>query len=407
MQQFNNLTIYIMSEFSNTAEKRVNDLFKFMTGLIDGKKGADLVKKYNLITENYIPADILSVFDMLFDAKVDLNEMKTASNKLFNILYKTLNSYPDIKAKDNSFIDLLRKDNEIALKKLLDTRQFIKKINKKVDIDSINELKNRFTELEKFTLHYTVKENVLFPVLESKWTDHQCVKLMWSFHDDIRKNFKKSIEILKAKQFDLKDFNKYSSKLFFNINTIKFREEKILFPIMIETLKNSVLKKMLDETIEMGLPFVKISKTKETEKNDTSYKNNLVEFETGKVSIEQIELIFNHLPIDITYVDENDEVRFFSNPPHRIFPRTAAIVGRKVHNCHPPESVHIVEQIVESFKSGEKSVASFWIQMGPKYVLIQYFAVRNKEGQYKGTLEVSQEISEIQKIKGNKRLLDW
>ena len=396
-----------MSEFSNTAEKRVNDLFKFMTGLIDGKKGADLVKKYNLITENYIPADILSVFDMLFDAKVDLNEMKTASNKLFNILYKTLNSYPDIKAKDNSFIDLLRKDNEIALKKLLDTRQFIKKINKKVDIDSINELKNRFTELEKFTLHYTVKENVLFPVLESKWTDHQCVKLMWSFHDDIRKNFKKTIEILKAKQFDLKDFNKYSSKLFFNINTIKFREEKILFPIMIETLKNSVLKKMLDETIEMGLPFVKISKTKETEKNDTSYKNNLVEFETGKVSIEQIELIFNHLPIDITYVDENDEVRFFSNPPHRIFPRTAAIVGRKVHNCHPPESVHIVEQIVESFKSGEKSVASFWIQMGPKYVLIQYFAVRNKEGQYKGTLEVSQEISEIQKIKGNKRLLDW
>ena len=396
-----------MSEFSNTAEKRVDNLLQFMTGLINGKKGADLVKKYNLITENYIPADILSVFDKLFDADINIEDMKTASNKLFNILYKALNSYPDIKAKDNSFIDLLRKDNELALKKLLDTRQFIKKINKNIDTDSIKELKIRFTELEKFTLHYTVKENVLFPVLEQKWENHQCVKLMWSFHDDIRKNFKKTIDTLKAKDFDLQAFNKYSSKLFFNINTIKFREEKVLFPVIIETLDTSVLEKMLNETSEMGLPFVKISKTKEIEKKDVSYKNNLVEFKTGKVSIEQIELIFNHLPIDITYVDENDEVRFFSNPPHRIFPRTAAIIGRKVHNCHPPESVGVVEKIVASFKSGEKSVASFWIHMGPKYVLIQYFAVRNKKGEFKGTLEVSQEISEIQKIKGNRKLLDW
>jgi hypothetical protein len=396
-----------MSEFSNTAEKRINDLFKFMMGLINGKKGADLVKKYNLITENYIPADVLAVFDRLFNADIKVDEMKTASNKLFNILYKTLNSYPNIKFKENSFIDLLHKDNEIALRKLLNTRPFIKKINKEIDTDSIAELKTRFVELEKFMLHYTVKENVLFPILESNWQEHQCVKLMWSFHDDIRRNFKKTNDILNSKEFDLKEFNKYSSLLFFNINTIKFREEKVLFPIMIETLKSSVLEKMLDETIKMGLPFVKINKKMTTKYIDESFKDNLIEFATGKVTIEQIEIIFNHLPIDITYVDENDEVRFFSNPPHRIFPRTAAIIGRKVHNCHPPESVHVVEKIVASFKSGEKSVASFWIHVGPKYVLIQYFAVRNKKGEYKGTLEVSQEISGIQKIKGDRKLLDW
>ena len=111
--------------------------------------------------------------------------------------------------------------------------------------------------------------------------------------------------------------------------------------------------------------------------------------------------------MDITFVDENDEVKFFSNPPHRIFPRTPAIIGRKVQFCHPPESVHIVNRIVDSFKSGEKSVASFWLHMGPKFVLIQYFAVRNEQGEYRGTLEVSQEISEIQKIEGDRRLLDW
>jgi len=111
--------------------------------------------------------------------------------------------------------------------------------------------------------------------------------------------------------------------------------------------------------------------------------------------------------VDITYVDENDTVRFYSNPPHRIFARTPAIIGRKVQFCHPPESVHVVEQIVNSFRSGEKSVASFWIHMGPKFVLIQYFAVRDAEGNYRGTLEVSQEISEIQKLEGDRRLLDW
>ncbi len=396
-----------MSEFSNAAEKRINNLFKFMTGLINGEKGADLVKKYELITENYIPTDILSVFDKLFSIDIDIEDMKTASNKLFNILYKALNSFHDIKAKENSFVNLLCKDNEIALKKLLNTRPLIKKINKKIDIDSINELKKKFTELEKFSHHYTVIENILFPILEQKWQHHQCVKLMWSFHDDIRKNFKKTIDSLKAKDFDLQIFNKYSSKLFFNINTIKFREEKVLFPVMLETIENSVFEKMLNETSEMGLPFVKIKKQKKTEKKDVSYKDNLIDFNTGKVSIKQIELIFNHLPVDITYVDENDEVRFFSNPPHRIFPRTAAIVGRKVHNCHPPESVDVVEKIIASFKSGEKSIASFWIHIGSKYVLIQYFAVRNNSGEYKGTLEVSQEISEIQKIKGDRKLLDW
>lgn len=136
-------------------------------------------------------------------------------------------------------------------------------------------------------------------------------------------------------------------------------------------------------------------------------KDNYIQFPTGELSVEQAELVFNHLPVDITFVDENDEVRYFSTPKHRIFPRTAAIIGRKIQNCHPPESVSVVDRIVDSFKKGEKEVASFWLHMGSKYVLIQYFAVRDKENKYRGVLEVSQEISEIQEIKGDRKLLDW
>lgn len=395
-----------MSKFSNTAEKRVNDLTMYMLGVMKGEKGGELVKKYGIITENYIPQDILSTFDVLFEQNVNIEDMKTVSNKLFNILYKTLSNYPAIKAQKSSFINLLEQDNAIILQKLKDSRKYIKELNVKYNVNAVKELILTFKEFEKFTLHYTVKENILFPILEQKWEQHQCVKLMWSFHDDIRRNIKKTLELLEAKNFDLTAFNKISSVVFFNINTIIFREEKVLFPIMLETIKHEVLENMLEQTVELGLPFVEVEATKKKIQSVVN-KDDVIKFATGEVSVQQIEMIFNHLPVDITYVDENDTVRFFSDPVHRIFPRTASIVGRKLQNCHPPESVHIVDKIVESFKSGEKNVASFWLHLGPKYVLIQYFAVRNKNNEYKGVLEVSQEISEIQKIEGDRKLLDW
>jgi len=106
-------------------------------------------------------------------------------------------------------------------------------------------------------------------------------------------------------------------------------------------------------------------------------------------------------------VDENNKVKYFSTPGKRIFPRTKGIIGRDVKNCHPPESVHVVEQIVDAFRRGEKDEASFWIKMKGEYILIRYFAVRDESGKFRGTLEVSQEISALQKITGEKRLLDW
>jgi hypothetical protein len=118
-------------------------------------------------------------------------------------------------------------------------------------------------------------------------------------------------------------------------------------------------------------------------------------------------LLFNHLPVDITFVDDHNKVKYFSNPKRRIFPRTKSVIGRDVHNCHPNESVQVVEKIVKSFKSGKKSTASFWIKMKGEMILIQYFAVRNENGDYKGVVEVSQEITEIQNLTGEKRLLDW
>jgi len=128
--------------------------------------------------------------------------------------------------------------------------------------------------------------------------------------------------------------------------------------------------------------------------------------DTGALTLQQVNLMLKHLPVDISFVNEKDEVAYYSDTPERIFPWSAGVIGRKVQNCHPPKSVHIVENILKEFKSGKKDIAEFWIQLGGKFIHIRYFAVRDKQGKYQGTIEVSQDITDIKKLDGEKRLLD-
>jgi PAS domain S-box-containing protein len=132
-----------------------------------------------------------------------------------------------------------------------------------------------------------------------------------------------------------------------------------------------------------------------------------LKLDTGALSLEQINLVLKNLPVDLTFVDENDEVRYFSAGKERIFSRSAGIIGRRVQNCHPEKSVHIVNRILDEFKAGTRDVAGFWIQLKGKFIYIRYFAIRDEQGKYRGTLEVTQDITEIKKLEGERRLLDW
>ncbi|MDD4969674.1 MAG: PAS domain-containing protein [Paludibacter sp.] len=403
-----------MSEFTNTSDLRSVELADYMLGLLKGGNGLELIEKHAIKTSKFIPHDIINAFDILMEKNIPVDDLKYVSNKLINILFHTILEYPALTPPENSILSLLTTDNAIALQKLKDSRELIKAINKKVDSSLLVELAERFVDIEKFMLHYTVIENVVFPFMESGMKHHQCVKIMWSFHDDIRRNLSRMISLLKAGTFDLKEFNTLSGLLFFNINTIILREEKIIFPILLETLSVEIMQDMLLQTQEIGLPFATITLPVATVTNNGKpsattvfAEGDLVHLPTGVLTVEQFNMIFNFLPVDITYVDENDTVKFYSNPPHRIFPRTPAIIGRKVQNCHPPESVDVVNRIIASFKSGEKSVASFWFHMGPRFILIQYYALRDPNLDYRGVLEVSQEISGIQQIEGERKLLDW
>ena len=139
----------------------------------------------------------------------------------------------------------------------------------------------------------------------------------------------------------------------------------------------------------------------------TENKKRMLQFETGALSKEEVEAILDSLPVDISFVDREDAVKYFNKAEKRIFVRTKAVIGRKVQLCHPQKSIHIVNRILEAFKTGKKNVAEFWIQMNNRLIHIRYFAVRDKNGKYLGTMEVTQDITDIKKIEGEKRLLDW
>jgi DUF438 domain-containing protein len=213
-------------------------------GLIEGRNGAEILKQFRILETTFYPKDILMLFDILFEKGFDIESIKTASNKLFNILFKNLSAYRRTNYPRNSVLYLLTKDNTGIKKHLAAARKNIKLVNAQISEDIVNALLEDFEQVERFTAHYVVMENVVFPEIERNWENHQCLKLMWSFHDDIRRNIKKTLGILGKRPFDLKLFNETVSKVYFNISTIVFREEHVLFPILFESFNADLFRKM-------------------------------------------------------------------------------------------------------------------------------------------------------------------
>lgn len=400
-----------MSEFSDKHKLRVEILSQYISGLIAGEKGSELLQKYRVSDRSFTAFEVMMALDNVIRQDVDMDRLKTASNKLFNILYKQLSATKKPVYPKESIFNYLVQDNAGVKKYLADTRSNIKQINQEAAAQTRARLLENFQCLQEFTEHYIVMQNIIFPEIERQIEEHLCLQLMWAFHDDISLNIRLTIEELQRKPFDLARFNVHSSRVYFNINTILFREENILFPIMHHIMQEDAYPALLLQLKEFKLAFTDTSSIIPEETKIRAFSAELdqndIKLSTGVLKLEELELIFGNLPLDITFVDKDDEVRYFSSPQHRIFPRTTGVIGRKVQNCHPRESMHVVSQIIEAFRKGEKSEASFWIKMGSKYVLIKYIALRDKHDAYLGVLEVSQEISDIQKIKGEKRLLDW
>ncbi len=261
--------------------------------------------------------------------------------------------------------------------------------------------------------HYVREENVLFPYLE-KHGITQPPAMMWTEHDKIREIEKLIYDLVdhnqKSKDFTEK-LKKASVTLAEMLANHFYKENNILFPTALQVISEIEWKDIRKEFDDLGYcPFTPESATAIQTEGLSSVVTEvkplgMIDFETGSFIKEELEMLLNSLPVDITFVDKEDKVRYFSMTKERIFPRTKAVIGRKVQQCHPQKSVHVVNQILEDFKKGKRDVAEFWINMDKKLIYIRYFPVRSRRGEYLGCVEVTQDIAEIQKIKGEKRLL--
>jgi DUF438 domain-containing protein len=233
--------------------------------------------------------------------------------------------------------------------------------------------------------------------------------------DEIRVLIKESNQLLSDCPDHKEEFLKTAQEAVFRVNEMIFKEENILFPMVLDTLSEDEWQKISEESKEIGYCLIKPEVTwkpakvnveeKEKDQGEISSNNGFIKFDAGILLPEEINAIFNTLPFDITFVDKDGAVKYFSMGKERIFARPKTVIGRLVQNCHPPASIHVVEKIVEDFKAGRKDHEDFWIHMGPKYVYIRYYAVRNEKGDYLGTLEVTQDIQPIQELTGEKRLM--
>ncbi len=258
--------------------------------------------------------------------------------------------------------------------------------------------------------HYSKKENLIFPYMEKHGITAP-PKVMWGVDDEIRAALKQALSLAQSQDKDPQQLGEKMAAVVEKIGEMIYKEENILLPMLFESLSANEWQSIAEESAEIGFclisppPAWKPADASTSSAPPEAAENGAITLPTGVLSPKELIKLLDTLPVDITFVGSDDTVKYFSQGAERVFARTKAIIGRKVADCQPPASVHIVEGIIADFKSGKKTNEDFWIKMGSKYILIRYFAVRSEDGAYLGTLEVTQDIAPIQQISGEKRLV--
>lgn len=281
-----------------------------------------------------------------------------------------------------------------------------------------HQLQQHFNNLMDVDKHYKRKEYLVFPYLEKNEITGP-PKVMWGKHDEIREQIKGSIELLRTPEITKEDVIDAADLLFKPVLKAVIdmtkKEEEILFPMCLDTLTTEDWWHIHQQTLEFGFTLYDPKVDWKPEgmpaegyankgvKNESGY----IQLPSGSFNAEEIMAILNSVPFDMTFVDRDDKVKYFTQGKERIFARSRSIINRDVRLCHPPGSVHIIEKILDDFKSGRASHAPFWIQMHGKFIHIEYFALRNENGEYVGTLEVSQDLTALRKLEGEQRILSY
>ncbi len=387
--------------------ERVQHLIQYVKALQSGADGKALYDEYRQDLESVQPQEAFAIFNELLQEGIDETEILTFLDKVINVFYQALSRYTWTRPASDAFLKELLEENRILEEKLNAIRPLLKG-SEPVDR---KELAWSLEDVSKYQVHFVKKENILFPYLERAGQHFAGVSIMWALHDKAKNILRKAMQTANQESSDERSVKSAVAEVFFVLLYLVKKEELILYPSATEVLASEDWAAMDEQRWEFDMAFgQRPSRSQHGSAGTISAKSAHGEFvntATGSLRAGDVLRILQVLPVDITLVDADNKVQFYSAGRDRVFPRSPAIIGRDVRQCHPPDSVHIVEKIVAAFRSGERSQADFWITLGDRFIHIQYFALRSEEGQYAGTLEVTQDATDVRSLTGEQRLLQW
>ncbi len=408
-----------MSELINNSRFRKEKLKELILKLHDGQS-ADEVRNELVESLKNIPyGEVVEVEQELIQEGLPESEVL----KLCDIHGSVLEGNVDLSGAkdipDGHPVDVFKKENT-ELKKVAEKArgllQALALVGKNDFEKYLFALRGLFNELMDVDKHYQRKEYLVFPYLEKNEITGP-PKVMWGKHDEIREQLKGCIEILKSEELSAKDLEDALELVFYpaiqGLIDMVQKEEEILFPMAMDLLTVEDWYNIHKQTLEFGFTLYdpQIEWKPEGMAEDITETNvsgdGHIQLPSGSFTAKEIMAILNTIPADMTFVDKDDKVKYFTQGKERIFARSRSIINRDVRLCHPPGSTHIVEKIVEDFKSGKASHAPFWIQMKGKFIKIEYFALRDENGEYLGTLEYSQDLTENRALEGEQRILSY
>ncbi len=409
-----------MSELINNSEKRKELLKHMIMQLHAGEAPAEARKQLVRLLEKIPYGEVVEVEQELISEGV-LSEAEVL--KFCDIHSEALNGHIDLSGMKivapGHPVDTFRQENREILKVVDQLESLYQKAAGLTTEESVAtlflEFRTLFNNLMDVEKHYLRKENLVFPYLE-KYGITGPPKVMWGKHNEIRELLKAAQEVLSNPEGMNPDDAEAAVKFILKpasdqVADMTMKEDQILLPMVLDKLTEIEWYEIYRQTLEIGFclydPPFEWKPENLVDEVTTDTDTDLIHLPSGSFTRAELQAILNTLPIDMTFVDKDEKVKYFSQGKERIFHRSRAILNRDVKLCHPPSSVHIVEQIVEDFRSGRQDHAPFWIQMKGKFIHIEYFALRDENGNYLGTLEVSQDLTERRALEGEQRILEY
>lgn len=408
-----------MSEFINNSKQRISELKKLMVEINKGKNVEEAKAKLAELMGSIPYGEVVQAEQELIEEGMKQEEILKYCDLHSQALRGNLDLTGAKTAPEGHPIDTFIKENGLVLLEINKLEDIFTKVESRENLEdvtsellSIKQLFNNLMDIEK---HYARKENLVFPYLE-KYEITGPPMVMWGKHDEIRGFLKSAQQVFaQVQSANVEELKGYISILLKPtteaIKEMIFKEEKILFPMCMDTFNDIEWYEIYKQSGEIGYtleaPKVEWKPADVAEEEVKPKESGRITLPTGSFSLKELEAFLNTLPIDMTFVDKDDKVRYFSQGKERIFDRNKAILGRQVQFCHPPSSVHVVNKIIEDFRTGVQDSATFWINFGGKFVHIAYYAMRDEKGEYLGTLEVTQDIAGFKAIEGERRILSY